>query len=151
MIIREMKADELPAICGLLEEIDQDANMPPSQAQSIWEAMNGYSYYKVFVAEDKAADPPAIVGTFALLIGHNLGHGGKPFAIVENVVVHPDHRGKGVGRRMMEEAMILAKAQGCYKLMLSSDIKREAAHRFYDSLGFERHGISFRMNLISRA
>ena len=32
---------------------------------------------------------------------------------------------------------------GCYKLALSSNLKRADAHRFYDSLGFERHGFSF--------
>ena len=34
-------------------------------------------------------------------------------------------------------------AAGCYKMALSSNLKREAAHRFYDSLGFGRHGYSF--------
>jgi hypothetical protein len=29
---------------------------------------------------------------------------------------------------------------GCYKLTLSSGLPREGAHRFYESLGFERHG-----------
>ena len=33
--------------------------------------------------------------------------------------------------------------QGCYKLALSSGMPREAAHRFYESLGFRRHGYSF--------
>jgi hypothetical protein len=36
-----------------------------------------------------------------------------------------------------------AAAAGCYKLALSSNERREAAHAFYDSLGFQRHGFSF--------
>ena len=35
------------------------------------------------------------------------------------------------------------RAAGCYKLTLSSNIARQGAHAFYDSLGFERHGYSF--------
>jgi len=35
------------------------------------------------------------------------------------------------------------RSAGCYKLALSSNLKRAGAHRFYDSLGFERHGFSF--------
>ena len=35
----------------------------------------------------------------------------------------------------------------CYKLVLSSNARRERAHAFYESLGFERHGFSFRVNL----
>ena len=37
------------------------------------------------------------------------------------------------------------RAKGCYKLVLSSNAKRERAHAFYESLGFERHGYSFRI------
>jgi hypothetical protein len=31
--------------------------------------------------------------------------------------------------------------------MLASSAKRERAHTFYESLGFERHGFSFRVGL----
>jgi hypothetical protein len=31
-------------------------------------------------------------------------------------------------------------------MALSSNLKRQKAHDFYDSLGFERHGYSFRVN-----
>jgi GNAT superfamily N-acetyltransferase len=44
---------------------------------------------------------------------------------------------------MMNHAMALAHEAGCYKLALSSNLKRTRAHAFYDSLGFERHGVSF--------
>lgn len=105
--------------------------------------MQQYPFYKVFVA----ADGNDIIGTFSLLIVDNLGHSGVPIAVVENVVVDPAWQGKGIGKLMMEKAMNLAAAKGCYKLMLSSNSKREAAHKFYDSLGFERHGVSFRVEV----
>jgi hypothetical protein len=41
----------------------------------------------------------------------------------------------------------LCAEKGCYKACLSSNIKREKAHEFYDGLGFKRHGISFMMEL----
>ena len=44
---------------------------------------------------------------------------------------------------MMTYARELARQAGCYKLVLSSNRKRERAHAFYESLGFQRHGISF--------
>jgi GNAT superfamily N-acetyltransferase len=48
-----------------------------------------------------------------------------------------------VGRAMMAHAIEQCRKAGCYKLALSSNLKREDAHRFYESLGFERHGYSF--------
>jgi GNAT superfamily N-acetyltransferase len=47
------------------------------------------------------------------------------------------------GQQMMQFAMHCCREKGCYKVVLSSNIKREAAHRFYESLGFQKHGYSF--------
>jgi GNAT superfamily N-acetyltransferase len=44
---------------------------------------------------------------------------------------------------MMQHAMQIAAEHGCYKLALTSNVRREGAHAFYDRLGFERHGVSF--------
>jgi GNAT superfamily N-acetyltransferase len=86
-----------------------------------------------------------IVGTFALLIMDNLGHFGVPSAVIEDVAVAPGWHGRGVGKTMMRYALTVAGTAGCYKAMLSANLKREQAHLFYDSLGFERHGYSFRV------
>jgi GNAT superfamily N-acetyltransferase len=87
------------------------------------------------------------VGTFALLIMRNLAHCGAPSGIVEDVVVDEGARGRGVGRRMMEYARARCREEGCYKLVLSSNVSRTDAHRFYESLGFRRHGYSFAVDL----
>lgn len=63
------------------------------------------------------------------------------------MVVDPLSQGKGIGQAMMRHAFDEARAAGCYKLMLSSNARRERAHAFYEQLGFERHGYSFRINL----
>jgi GNAT superfamily N-acetyltransferase len=70
---------------------------------------------------------------------------GTPSAVVEDVVVDATHRGHGIGRAMMTHAVGVCRSKGCYKMALSSNLKREKAHAFYDSLGFERHGYSFRI------
>jgi GNAT superfamily N-acetyltransferase len=46
---------------------------------------------------------------------------------------------------MMEFARSRCREAGCYKMALSSNLERDAAHAFYDTLGFERHGYSFRV------
>jgi predicted GNAT family acetyltransferase len=102
-----------------------------------------YPHYKLFVAEDAGR----IVGTYAFLFMHNLGHLGAPSAIVEDVAVDPASQGRGIGQAMMRHAVERARDLGCYKLMLSSNIQRGRAHAFYDQLGFERHGISFRISI----
>jgi len=73
----------------------------------------------------------------------NLGHMGAPSAVLEDVVVAEECRGMGVGKLMMEYAHELCRLKGCYKMTFSSNINRKAAHRFYESLGFRKHGYSF--------
>ena len=86
------------------------------------------------------------VGTFALLLLPLLTHGGARTGLLESVVVAPAARGKGVGRAMLAHAMRLCANAGCYKLALSSNLKRREAHRFYQGLGFHQHGVSLQID-----
>ena len=76
-----------------------------------------------------------------------MAHNGTPSAVVEDVGILPMLQGKGIGKMMMEFALKYAKEKGCYKMSLSSNLKREKAHQFYESLGFKKHGFSFLMDL----
>lgn len=145
--LRPAVASDLPAVLGLYgqPEIDDGDLLPLADATRIWARMASYPNYKLYVAvQDKR-----VVGTFALLIMDNLGHLGAPSAVVEDVAVEPDAQGQGIGKAMMRHAMALAADNGCYKLTLSSNLKREKAHAFYAALDFERHGYSFRIALPS--
>ncbi|MEX5218431.1 MAG: GNAT family N-acetyltransferase [Nitrospira sp.] len=63
------------------------------------------------------------------------------------MAVEPHVQGQGVGKAMMAQAIKLCRERGCYKMVISSNLKRPKAHAFYESLGFERHGYSFRLML----
>ena len=103
-----------------------------------------YPFYRIFVVTEADGAIPA---TYALLMMDNMAHAGAPLAIVEHVAVATTQQGKGLGTLMMAHAMSQARAHGCYKLALSSNVKREQAHAFYDQLGFVRHGYSFIVDL----
>lgn len=143
---KAVKAD-IPAILKLYSqpEIDKGATLSPAAAEKLFEKITGYPDYCHYVAETEKG----IIGTFALLIMDNLGHMGAPSAIVEDVAVAPEHQGLGVGKRMMKYALDKSAEKNCYKLTLSSNLKRKSAHKFYESLGFERHGYSFLLSPLS--
>jgi hypothetical protein len=48
---------------------------------------------------------------------------------------------------MMKYAMDISRQKHCYKMVLSSHLRREKAHKFYESLGFKKHGFSFDIDL----
>ena len=142
--IRPATKSDLSAVLQLYAQPDLDdgAMLPIADAERIFDRFASYPDYVLYVAELDSE----VVGTFALLIMDNLGHLGAPSAIVEDVAVDPAHQGEGIGRAMMTHALSVCQSKGCYKVALSSNLKRERAHAFYDSLGFERHGYSFRVN-----
>lgn len=140
MLIREIDTkEEFTVVLELLKDLNDGKKSDETEMLKNWRKMQQYPYFKVFLAELDGK----IVGTFCILICHNIGHHGKKFAILENVVITPEMRGHGLGKQMMAEALELAKKENCYKVMLSSNIKRLDAHRFYENLGFRQHGISF--------
>ena len=143
--VRKVKAADIPAVLGLYAQPDLDDGnvLPVDQAVALFERFGRYPDYTLYVAEQDHE----IVGSFALLVMDNLGHLGSPSGIVEDVVVAPARQGNGIGQAMMRFALERCREKGCYKLMLSSNAKRGRAHAFYESLGYERHGYSFRVDL----
>lgn len=139
--IHEATEVDLPAILSLYTQLGQDDGtvLDLAEASRIFARMQTYPDYRIYVADLHGR----VVGTFALLIMDNLGHRGARSAILEDVVVAEDVRGQGIGKEMLKYISNLCQAKGCYKISLSSNRKREAAHRFYESLGFTCHGYSY--------
>lgn len=142
LVMREATVDDLPAVLALYAQpgLDDGEVLSPEQAREVFAQFARYPSYRLFVACDSSG---RVIGSYALLLMHNLAHRGTPSAIAEDVVVDQTCRSQGIGRRMMEHARSLAREAGAYKLALSSNQTRTRAHAFYDSLGFQRHGISF--------
>jgi len=142
--IREATDADLPDVLDLYAQpgLDDGQVLSLEDARQLLAQFARYPNYRLFVACD-LDHGGAVVGSYALLVMHNLAHCGTPSAIAEDVVVHPLRQGHGIGRRMMARAVEQARQAGCYKLALSSNQKRRQAHAFYESLGFQRHGLSF--------
>jgi len=143
--IREATPDDLPSILALYSQLGMDNGdvLPVNRAKEIFDTLQSYPNYKLYVALQNSMP----VGSFGLLIMDNLGHQGASSGIVEDVVVRRNVRGQGIGKTMMEFAVQKCRERGCYKIALSSNLQRVGAHRFYESLGYRRHGYSFFIDL----
>jgi GNAT superfamily N-acetyltransferase len=60
-----------------------------------------------------------------------------PYAEIGGLVVGEAHRGRGIGRRLMEEAEAWARQNDCQQVRLRSNVVRVEAHRFYEQIGYE--------------
>lgn len=141
LLIRPATLADLPQIQDLCRQLDLpgEPGMSLAQARAQFEALTSHERHRIYAAELQGR----VVGTFALTFVGGLAHSARDSCIVEDVVVEAPLRSSGVGRRMMTFAMRECAARRCYKLVLSSHLQRESAHRFYEGLGFRKHGFSF--------
>jgi GNAT superfamily N-acetyltransferase len=139
--IRDAAEGDLPAVLRILAEsgIDGGESFTLDEAREHFARIRQRPGFRLLVAVVEGE----VVGTYALLIMEKIGKRGTPAGVVEDVAVLPSRQRQGIGRAMMEHARGACRGAGCYKLALSSNLKRQDAHRFYDSLEFERHGFSF--------
>jgi GNAT superfamily N-acetyltransferase len=119
------------------------AKLDAAGARQIMARMDAYPYFRAFLV---FADEVA-VGTFSLLVFCSLTHEGTEQAVLDAVVISRACRGQGIGSVMLDHALRIAGEAGCYKIALSSNLKRMDAHRFYESFGFTQHGISLAIPL----
>ncbi|HEV8333755.1 MAG TPA: GNAT family N-acetyltransferase [Steroidobacteraceae bacterium] len=79
-----------------------------------------------------------LVGVAVISFLWTLEHGG-PAAWLDEVYVELTRRGGGIGRKLVEAAMQVARDSGCIALDLEVDAGHEAAERLYERMGFRRH------------
>ena len=90
-----------------------------------------------------------LVTSCTLIVIPNLTRGGKPYALIENVVTNALHRGRGYGTRILRAAVAAAWEAGCYKVMLLTGSKQPSTLKFYENAGFEQTKTGFQMRRMS--
>ncbi len=145
---REAIEADLPRLLELLSQLSPDA--PPEEYAAAgeeyrraFEEVRGDRRQRLFVLEQEGR----IVATAVLVVLPNVSHRGRPYALVENVVVDADARRGGHGARLLAHIIEQAKSAGCYKITLTSNKRRSDAHRFYEGLGFTATSEGFRLDL----
>lgn len=74
-----------------------------------------------------------------------VGYGGMWLVLDEahitNIAVHPDCRGRGIGRRILQELIKRAALRGATKMTLEVRPSNLIARKLYRDLGFEEKGV----------
>lgn len=87
------------------------------------------------------------VGTMQLTVIPGLSRQGAKRGLIEGVRVSSTHRGHGIGEAMIDWAVSYFRDRGCVLVQLTTDRQREAAHRFYERLGFSASHLGFKLEL----
>ena len=66
---------------------------------------------------------------------------GERVALLEDMVIAPQSRGKGYGSMLLSEALAFARKEGCKRITLLTDTNNLGAQRFYSKHGFQTSGM----------
>jgi GNAT superfamily N-acetyltransferase len=149
LLVRAVARHDLGRLVELLSQLSlgqrrEDLSTPIHPAyHSALEAVLGDERQTILVAEWEGR----VAGMACLIIVPNLSHVGRPYAMIEDVVVDAGLRGRGIGDALMQRAIEMAKEAGCYKLSLTSNLARTDAHRFYERVGFKATHVGYRLDL----
>jgi len=90
-----------------------------------------------------------VVGMLQITYAPGLSRRGAWRANIESVRVDSSERGRGIGGWLMARALEHARRRGCRIAQLTSDRRRDGAHRFYAKLGFTDSHVGYKLVLES--
>lgn len=144
--IDEASGKDLPVILGLLYELGRPKPKNDSNVDTFRKLVTKYlkdSDKTILVAK---LDGMNIVGMVSVIFLERLNQSTLEMYIPE-LVVQEIYRGQGVGQKLINSCIALAKEKNCHRIRLESGNVRKESHQFYKSLGFEQSALSFTVKL----
>ena len=128
--LQSLESDTMTAIAELIVQLSPDAPVPT--AAEILEIIE-FPGSTILIASESKGDE-TMIGMLTLVM-FRVPTGLR--ARIEDVVVDRGHRRRGIGRKLVSEALDLAKGRGARGVDLTSNESRIAANQLYIEMGFE--------------
>lgn len=134
---READMDELVELLGLLFGIESDFTPDAARQRAGLSLLLGKGAGLVLAATAPLADSrrERVVGMATAQVLVSTAEGG-PALLVEDVVVRPRWRGRGVGRALLSRIEGWGAGLGATRLQLLADRHNTTSHGFYASCGY---------------
>ena len=135
IVITQAGRGDLPALLTLYKELHETDPVPQGAGlDTVWDKIMGDPDYHILLAKVDGK----IAASVSVIVVQNLTRNARPYAIIENVITASQYRRKGLAAALMNEAVKIAKASGCYKASLTTGNKDEGTFRFYEGCGFNK-------------
>jgi GNAT superfamily N-acetyltransferase len=144
LVIRDARPDEKVSLARftLRAYAEYASIMEPEAWAGLRDAVEGALEHPGDAQRIVARLDDRVVGTVMLYPPHTESYGGELDALgwpeVRLLAVDPHHRGRGIGRALMEECITRARAAGASRLGLHTSRSMVAAIEMYRAMGFVR-------------
>ena len=135
-----MQTKELTSLEEMLAQFETITFLYPTMTLETYKSFladmipKGYKQVAVFENE-------VCLGMTGFWFGTKLWTG--KYIEIDNFIVHPDHRTKGIGKIISEYIDVKAEALKCTCIVLDAFTGNFPAHRFYYNLGYVPRGFHF--------
>jgi ribosomal protein S18 acetylase RimI-like enzyme len=147
LIIREMHEQDTARISDLMAQLDElfhsGHDISPEAIASTFEKIKVHKgIYKNYVAvlDDK------IVGFISAIVYKSFFHTGGT-ALINELIVDKDFRGRGIGELLINKIKVLAHIQNFNEIEVSTTLENKKAIAFYKKNGFVDESVLLGMEL----
>ena len=144
--VREASDKDIPIILGLLYDLGRPKPQKDSDSDTFRKLITKYltdSDKQILVV---VLDDVKIIGMASMVFLPRLNRTTLEMYIPELVVLEKYHN-QGIGKKLINSCIVLAKEKKCHRIRLESGNQRKESHQFYKHLGFEQSALSFTKNL----
>lgn len=139
--MRKSNKDDMSSIHHLIEELEETEIDKKHFEKAYIQQINDKRWY-CLVEEDGTN----IIGLLNMRFEDQLHHSYKVCEILE-FIVDEKYRCDGLGKKMFNQAKIIAKENGCGQIELCSSMRRLSAHAFYEHMGMAKDHFNFVMKI----
>jgi ribosomal protein S18 acetylase RimI-like enzyme len=138
MGLREARRDEVRRIVEML--IDDDLGKGREDLSDLTPYLKGFDAITADPLNTQYVwdEGGEAVGCLQLTLLPGIAQQGMWRAQIEGVRVASSQRGTGLGKKMIEAVVAIARERGCAQVQLTTNKVRADAQRFYEQLGFEK-------------
>lgn len=130
--VRRATSDDAAEIARLLDAFNREFDSPTLALSSLEENVRRQLSEDGLVALLAGAPAEGL----ALISLRPTVWGNGPVGLLEELYVVPDRRGRGIGRRLMQETLSVARAASCVWMEVTTSEDDNEARSLYESCGF---------------
>ena len=146
LTIRKAVENDIPSILNLLYDLERPRPLNEDEIKIFKNKIRDYfsdSDKSILVAEQEKE----VAGIVSIVYLQRLNRAKLEMHIPE-LIITDKLRYSGIGKKLIQCCIDLAKQNNCYRIRLESGNQRKESHEFYKSIGFEQSALSFTKHIL---
>lgn len=133
-VVREATQGDLLSVFRI-----EQRSFPQPWPFAAFERFVGVPGFLVAELPDEAGSPGEVVG---YVVSDTVRERGEALGHIKDLAVHPDHRGRGIGARLLRHSLQSLAEQGARRVKLEVRQGNEPARSLYGEFGFTRRTVT---------